>query len=141
MIYSKTMTGYKCHLKQVIKQSNERKVHVSSAINKELNQNVLGTRRLHHARPELRLFVQRVIVRAVQFVDVNAGRRGQTAVMADEHVKGLHGRKKKKNMTRLNNIYNYLYSVDSRGGTQYLHVQKNTNKYFLHMQYIIYTHF
>ena len=77
-------------------------------INKELNQNVLSTRRLHHACPELRLFVQRVIVRAVQLVDVNTGRRGQTAVMADEHVKGLHGRKK-KNMTRLNNIYNYLY--------------------------------
>lgn len=54
-----------------------------------------STRRLHHARPELRLFVQRVAVGAVQLVDVYTWCCGQTAVMADKHVKRLYGRKKK----------------------------------------------
>ncbi len=50
---------------------------------------VFATGGLHHARPELRLFVQRVAVWAVQLVDVYTGRRGQAAVVADEHVEGL----------------------------------------------------
>lgn len=55
---------------------------------------VVSTRGLHHARPELRLFVQRVVLGALQLVDVNAGCCGQAAVMTDEQVKSL---KRKRN--------------------------------------------
>lgn len=49
----------------------------------------LLTGRLHHAGPELGLFVQRVIVGAAQLVDVHTGWCAHAAVVADEHVKIL----------------------------------------------------
>lgn len=44
---------------------------------------------LHHAGPEPGLLVQRVVVRAAQLVDVHAGWRTHTAIVADEHVEVL----------------------------------------------------
>lgn len=46
---------------------------------------------LHHAGPELGLLVERVIIRAAEFVDVHTGRSAHAAVVADEHVKVLPG--------------------------------------------------
>ncbi len=54
--------------------------------------------------------MQRVAVGAFQLVDVYAGCCGQAAVMADEHVKRLFGRKRQNKIkTFLCNIHSTLY--------------------------------
>lgn len=49
----------------------------------------LLTGRLHHAGPEARLLVQRVIIRATQLVHMHTGWRANTAVVTHEHVEVL----------------------------------------------------